>query len=61
MSKRRRRLIAIVIGLIGLAMLIYYYYAMMVIRAYVGMFKALHLGPVQESHIVVPHPLRTLT
>jgi len=55
MSKRRRRIIAIVIGLIGLAMLIYYYCAMMVLRAYVGMFGALHLGPVQESHIVMSY------
>jgi disulfide bond formation protein DsbB len=55
MSKRRRRVIAIVIGLIGLAMLVYYYYAMMVLRAYVGMFEALHVGPVQQSQTIMSY------
>jgi len=55
MSKRRRRLIAIVIGVIGLAMVVYYYYAMMVLRAYVGMFEALHVGPVQESQTIMSY------
>jgi len=55
MSKRRRRLIAIVVGLIGLAMLVYYYYTMMVLRAFVGMFEALHFGPVQQSQTIMSY------
>jgi len=36
-------------------MLAYYYYAMMVLRAYVGMFEALRLGPVQQSQTIMSY------
>jgi hypothetical protein len=53
MSKRRRRLIALGTGLIGLGTLADYYYALMLLRSYVGLFEALHLGPVEGSQTVL--------
>lgn len=49
MTKRLRRLISLGAAVIGLGTLGYYYYALLVLRAYVGMFTALHLGPVQQT------------
>jgi len=49
MSKTLRRLVALGAALAGLGTLAYYYYVLMLLRAYEGMVRALHLGPVQES------------
>jgi hypothetical protein len=52
MSKRVRRLIALATAIVSLGTLAYYYYALLVLRAFVGAFKALHLGPVEQSETV---------
>ena len=49
MRKTLRRFIALGAALVGLGTLAYYYYALFVLRAYMGMFTALRLGPVQQS------------
>lgn len=57
MNKRLRRLVALGTALVGLGALGYYYYALMVLRGYVHMFEALHLGPVQQSQTALSYAL----
>lgn len=49
MAKRSRRLIAAGMAIVGLGALGYYYYSVIVLDAYVHLFEALHLGPVESS------------
>ena len=49
MTKKLRRLIAVGMAVVGLGTLGYYYYALIVLDAYVHMFEALHLRPVEPS------------
>ena len=57
MTKKSRRLIAVGLALVGRGTLVYHYYALFVLDAYVQMFEALHLGPVESSRTLVGYLL----